>query len=97
MCQLCYYKALLVAPVLIEVPEDHENYKSGTLIISRSLLIGTDRIVVATQFKQSWRHNTICPEVRAVYKVINTAASLKKYETYLCGRLCLISGVASIC
>ncbi|KAF9643753.1 hypothetical protein BDM02DRAFT_1355394 [Thelephora ganbajun] len=65
MCQPCYDRALHMAPVVIEVPEDHENYKS-----------------VAAQFQQSWRHNTACPQVRAVYKIVNTAANLKKYEQY---------------
>jgi len=68
LCLPCYGKALRKAPVLIEVPDDHDNYRN-----------------VAMQFQQSWRHETACPEVRAVYKVINTAASLKKYEKYLDG------------
>ena len=29
LCQHCHDNALNVAPVIIEVPEDHENYKSG--------------------------------------------------------------------
>jgi hypothetical protein len=29
MCQPCHDRALRVAPVIIEVPEDHENFKSG--------------------------------------------------------------------
>ena len=86
-----------MAPVLIEVPKDHENYRSGTWIISYSLAVETDQVIVATQFQESWRHRTTCPKVRAVYKIINTAASLNRYETYLYGCLCLISGVASIC
>ena len=83
-----------MAPVLIEVPKDHENYHSGMLIISRSLAVETYQIVVATQFQQSWRHGTACPKVRAVYKIINTAASQWKYEQYLCGRPRIISDVA---
>jgi hypothetical protein len=29
MCQPCHDRALRVAPVIIEVPEDHENFKNG--------------------------------------------------------------------
>ena len=96
LCLPCYGKALRKAPVLIEVPDDHDNYRNGTLVIPHSLTIEIDQIVVAMQFQQSWRHETECPEVRAVYKVINTAASLKKYEKYLCGRLSIISDISSI-
>ena len=28
-------------------------------------------------------HSTRCPEVRAIYKIVSTAASLAKYEQYL--------------
>jgi len=66
MCQPCNDKALHKAPVIIEVPRDHQNYTS-----------------VEAQFQQSWRHKTTCPEVRAVYKIINTTASSDKYEKYL--------------
>ncbi|KAG1743469.1 hypothetical protein EDB19DRAFT_1698729 [Suillus lakei] len=37
---------------------------------------------VADQFKTSWRHQTICPTVRRVYKVIAPPASIAKYEAY---------------
>lgn len=66
MCQICYEDALSMAPVLVEVPEDHSNYKS-----------------VETQFIQSWRHNTVCPEVKAVYKIIGTDANSNQYQRYL--------------
>ena len=32
MCQPCHDSALRTAPAIIEVPEDHENYKSGNLL-----------------------------------------------------------------
>ena len=32
MCQPCNDGALRMAPAIIEVPEDHENYKSGNLL-----------------------------------------------------------------
>ena len=83
-----------MAPVLIEVPEDHENYKSGMLVTARYLDIEPDQITVARQFQRSWRHPTICPEVQVVYKIINTEESLLKFERYLCGRLSLISDIA---
>jgi len=40
MCQPCHDRALRLAPVIIEVPEDHEDYKSGNLIEIRWLEIG---------------------------------------------------------
>jgi hypothetical protein len=49
----------------------------------RSLTMETDQRTVSTQFQQSWRHGTICPEVRAVYKIVSTTASLRRYEQYL--------------
>jgi len=38
---------------------------------------------VASQFRQKWMHNTQCPEVRAIYKIVSTTANLMKYEQYL--------------
>jgi len=38
---------------------------------------------VASQFRQKWMHNTQCPEVRAVYKIVNTEEHLAIYEEYL--------------
>lgn len=38
---------------------------------------------VVSQFKLTWRHNTTCPEVKAVYKIIVSEASLKQYQQYL--------------
>ena len=84
MCQSCHDDALCVAPVIIEVPGDHENYKSGRLTASLPSVRETDQTTVSTQFQQSWRHGTTCPQVRAVYKVVNTTASLDEYEQYLC-------------
>ena len=55
----------------------------------------TDWLAVEKQFQQTWRHGTTCPEVRAVYKIINTTASLKSYEQYLYVFLALVSGFAS--
>jgi len=40
---------------------------------------------VELQFKQTWRNNPSCPEVKAVYKVIVPEASLKQYDQYLDG------------
>lgn len=37
---------------------------------------------VADQFKTSWRHQTPCPTVRKVHKVIGSPASIAKYEAY---------------
>lgn len=96
MCQPCYDRALRTAPIIIEVPEDHENYKSGGPTTFRSLGSETDQSTVADQFKQSWRHGTTCPEVRAVYKIVNSTASVTKYEQYLCDWLSFISDVPSV-
>jgi len=38
---------------------------------------------VATLFQKKWTHNTQCPEIRAIYKIVSTTTSLKKYERYL--------------
>ncbi|KAL4066852.1 ADP-ribosylation [Scleroderma citrinum] len=37
---------------------------------------------VADQFKASWRHQTACPTVRRIYKVIGHPSSIAKYEAY---------------
>jgi len=83
MCQPCHDNAVGMAPALVEVPEDHDNYKSGERRVFQLLTRETDTFAVEKQFQQTWRHGTTCPEVRAVYKIINTTASLKKYEQYL--------------
>ena len=40
-------------------------------------------ISVASQFRKSWRHETECPKVRAIYKIVSTMENLAKYERYL--------------
>ncbi|KIJ66837.1 hypothetical protein HYDPIDRAFT_166294 [Hydnomerulius pinastri MD-312] len=37
---------------------------------------------VSDQFKASWRHQTSCPTVRRVYKVMGHPSSIAKYEAY---------------
>ena len=98
MCQPCHDRALRVAPVIVEVPEDHDNYKSGERRVFHLLTRETDPFpfTVEKQFQQTWRHGTTCPEVRAVYKIINTTTSLRKYEQYLYASLALASGVAPV-
>jgi hypothetical protein len=66
LCESCHDSALSKAPAIIQVPEDHKNYKSAE-----------------KQFKHTWRHNTACPDVKAVYKIIVTEASLTQYQEYL--------------
>ncbi|KAI6125098.1 ADP-ribosylation [Pisolithus croceorrhizus] len=63
--QACHSKATKRAPVLLEVPQGHDTFKS-----------------VSDQFKASWRHQTPCPTVRRVYKVIGHPSSIAKYEAY---------------
>ncbi|KAF9790498.1 hypothetical protein BJ322DRAFT_999170 [Thelephora terrestris] len=38
---------------------------------------------VEKQFKQSWRHETVCPEVKAIYKIVVTNAIMGPYQEYL--------------
>jgi len=57
---------MIMTPMIVKIPEDHQAYKS-----------------VAKQFQQSWRHNTACPGVCAIYKIVSTEASLKRYQMYL--------------
>lgn len=38
---------------------------------------------VESQFKQTWRHKTTCPEVKVIYKIVVSEASLKQYQQYL--------------
>ena len=37
---------------------------------------------VASQFRRKWLHDTECPEVRAIYKIVNTTKNFVKYEQY---------------
>jgi hypothetical protein len=39
-------------------------------------------VVVANQFRESWRHPTACPTVKAIYLIVSTQQTLKKYEAY---------------
>ena len=34
LCQPCYENAMIMAPMIIAIPEDHESYRSGTLTMS---------------------------------------------------------------
>ncbi|KAF9790512.1 hypothetical protein BJ322DRAFT_395524 [Thelephora terrestris] len=68
LCQSCYDNELRRAPAIVQVPVDHNRYKS-----------------VESQFKKSWRQGTPCPEVQAVYKVVVTEESQKRYKLYLDG------------
>ena len=83
LCQACYDDALSRAPALIQVPNDHKNYKSGMSIVFYWLTIGTYQNPVEKQFKHTWRHKTTCPEVKAVYKIVVTDASMTQYQQYL--------------
>lgn len=74
---------LRTGPVLIKVSEEHQDYKSGTLMSVAFADNMTYQTIVESKFKASWRYRNTCPEVRAVYKIINTEASVKKYEEYL--------------
>ncbi|OBZ66184.1 Poly [ADP-ribose] polymerase 3 [Grifola frondosa] len=37
---------------------------------------------VAGQFKTSWRHNTRCPTVKHIYKIVGQQSSIDQYEAY---------------
>jgi hypothetical protein len=38
---------------------------------------------VGSQFRQKWLHDDGCPEVRAIYKIVNTNFGIAKYRQYL--------------
>jgi len=83
-CQSCHNRVFRVAPTIVQVPGDHERHKNG-----QSIPVMFDEATdaytpsVATQFQQKWTNDTPCPEVRAIYRIVSTKASLKKYEQYL--------------
>jgi len=37
---------------------------------------------VANKFRESWRHPTDCPTVKAIYLIVSTQQTLNKYEAY---------------
>ena len=43
----------------------------------------TYQTTVYKQFKRTWRHDTTCPEVKAIYKIIITETSLGQYQQHL--------------
>ena len=43
-----------------------------------------------SQLQRGWLHNTQCPEVRAVYKIVSTTENLAKYERYLSVSLIIV-------
>jgi len=45
---------------------------------------------VAKQLRKKWLHNTQCPQVRAIYKVVSTADNIAKYEQYLSVSLIIV-------
>lgn len=68
LCEACHDYALNEAPVIIEVPKDHKNYKG-----------------IKTQFKQTWKHKTTCPDIKVIYKIIVPETSMDQYLQYLDG------------
>ena len=40
-------------------------------------------LLVASQFQKKWQHNKNCPEVRAIYKIVNTEDDLKNFDQYM--------------
>jgi hypothetical protein len=53
-------------------------------------------IQVRDQFRQKWLHNEGCPEVRAIYKIVNTNFGIAKYKQYLSVSLNIASTFALI-
>ena len=51
LCQDCHNRALRVAPVIIEVPEDHESYENGMPTVLRWQWIGLIRPQLQRSFK----------------------------------------------
>ena len=82
-CKACEVSVIRSAPTIIEIAEDNETFKDGTFTISPVFRPSCLRFgVVAEQFKNSWRHATTCPQVRAVYKVVSTPQNVDKYNLY---------------
>ena len=69
--------------MIVKIPEDHEVYKGGASTLFYWLTVKAYPTIVGKQFQQSWRHNTACPGICAIYKIVSTEASLKRYQTYL--------------
>lgn len=64
----------------------HACYESGMTTAPMITMVPEDHESfrsVEKQFIQTWKHNTACPNVRAVYKIIGTEGSLKQYQRYL--------------
>ena len=47
----------------------------------------TNQAAVESQFKRSWIRRTACPEVQAVYKIVDTPAGMQEYQVYRYDRL----------
>jgi len=37
---------------------------------------------VANQFRQSWKHSTLCPKVHAIYKIVERQETKDRYDAY---------------
>ena len=96
LCRSCHNTALCKGPAIIEVPEDHENYKIGAPMYVLFADDGVDQITVESHFKQSWGSKIRHPEVRAIYEIISTEVNLKKYEKYLYDSSFAISDLALV-
>ena len=92
-CQICYNGLLSMTPMIVEVPRDHERYKSGQSIVEsqRTEWGGLTDALVESQFRQKWLHNGRCPEVHAIYKIVSTKANVARYERYLSVSLIITS------
>jgi len=65
-CKPCEGIVTRMAPMIVQLPKDHEKYKE-----------------VAKLFRRKWLHDTPCPKVRAVYKIVSTTKNMAKHEQYL--------------
>ena len=79
----CSTNAENAAPKLLEVSEEHDTFKSGTLsnpVPHYPWLAYC--IIVAGQFSSTWKGGKSCPTVRKVYKIILSKALMAKYDSY---------------
>jgi hypothetical protein len=99
----CRNMAAKDSPLLLEVPRDHATFEMGTISSTLCDDCSYAMDVVETKFKGAWKMSRACPQVKKVYKVVESAAFLSPYDTYRCvSRLpmthcaCLMCGRRSV-
>lgn len=82
--RVCSDNAENAAPKVLEVPEGHVTFKSGTWASAAATMqiLTADSGTVADQFTSTWKAGKPCPAVRRIYKIVMTKALMRRYETY---------------